>query len=101
MQSVAPSLRANSNLLSFTSIAIMRDAEAIAAPITADSPMPPRPKMATVAPASTFAVFITAPIPVVTPQPSRQTSSSGASGLTLASDISGSTVYSEKVEQPI
>ena len=29
----------------------------------------PKPKTATVAPASTFAVFITAPIPVVTPQP--------------------------------
>ena len=30
-------------------------------------PIPPKPNTATVAPASTFAVFITAPIPVVTP----------------------------------
>ncbi len=41
--------------------------------------MPPRPKTATVAPGSTLAVLSTAPMPVVTPQPSRQTFSSGAS----------------------
>jgi len=63
--------------------------------------MPPSPKMATVAPGSTLAVFITAPMPVVTPQPSRQTFSSGAALLILASAISGSTVYSEKVEVPM
>ena len=57
--------------------------------------------MATVAPGSTLAVLITAPIPVVTPQPSRQTFSSGASWAILASEISGSTVYSEKVEVPM
>jgi hypothetical protein len=57
--------------------------------------------MATVAPSSTFAVFITAPMPVVTPQPSKQTSSHGAVLLTLAKEISGNTVYSENVEQPI
>ena len=33
------------------------------------SPMPPRPNTTQRAPASTFAVFITAPMPVVTPQP--------------------------------
>lgn len=49
----------------------------------------------------TLAVFMTAPIPVVTPQPSRQISSNGASLLTFANEISGSTVYSEKVEQPM
>ena len=101
MQSVAPSLRASSNLLSLTSIAMIRLALAMVAPMMADSPMPPMPKMATVSPSLTLAVFNTAPMPVVTPQPSRQTSSSGASLLTLASEISGSTVYSEKVEQPM
>jgi hypothetical protein len=40
-------------------------------------------------------------MPVVTPQPSRQTSSSGAAGSTLAMEISGSTVYSLKVEVPM
>ncbi len=52
-------------------------------------------------PASTLAVLSTAPMPVVTPQPSRQTLSSGAAGLILARAISGTTVYSEKVEQPM
>ncbi|GCA53834.1 hypothetical protein KGO5_06308 [Sinorhizobium sp. KGO-5] len=33
------------------------------------SPMPPRPKTMAVAPISTLAVLITAPMPVVTPQP--------------------------------
>jgi hypothetical protein len=32
-------------------------------------PMPPRPNTTTLAPASTLAVLITAPMPVVTPQP--------------------------------
>jgi hypothetical protein len=33
------------------------------------SPMPPRPKTTALAPISTLAVLITAPMPVVTPQP--------------------------------
>ena len=32
-------------------------------------PMPPRPKTTAVAPCSTLAVLMTAPMPVVTPQP--------------------------------
>ena len=59
---------------------MMRPALAITAPCTTDKPMPPRPKTATLAPASTLAVFNTAPMPVVMPQPSRQTFSSGAAG---------------------
>jgi len=57
--------------------------------------------IATVAPGSTFAVFNTAPIPVVTPQPSRQTLSSGASLRTFASAISGTTVALAKVDVPM
>ena len=52
-------------------------------------------------PGSTFAVFNTAPMPVVMPQPSKQTFSSGALSLILATAISGSTVYSLKVEVPM
>jgi hypothetical protein len=40
-------------------------------------------------------------MPVVTPQPSRHTFSSGASGAIFATAISGTTVYSEKVEVPM
>ena len=63
--------------------------------------LPPNPKIATVEPGSTLAVFNTAPIPVVMPQPKRHTFSKGAALLILAKAISGTTVYSEKVEVPI
>ena len=71
------------------------------APCIALRPTPPRPNTATVAPGSTLAVFSTAPMPVVMPQPSRQTFSSGASLLTLATAISGNTVYSLNVDVPM
>ena len=57
--------------------------------------------MATLSPACTFAVLMTAPMPVVTPQPSRQISCKSASGWILARLTSATTVYSEKVEQPM
>jgi hypothetical protein len=44
-------------------------APAIRAPWTTLRPMPPRPKTTTLAPGSTLAVLMTAPMPVVTPQP--------------------------------
>ena len=44
-------------------------APASLAPCTTFRPIPPRPNTATFAPGSTLAVLITAPIPVVTPQP--------------------------------
>ena len=44
-------------------------APAMRAPCTTLRPMPPRPNTTTFAPGSTFAVLITAPMPVVTPQP--------------------------------
>jgi hypothetical protein len=54
-----------------------------------------RPKTAAVEPGLPFAVFSTAPIPVVIPHPSRQTFFRGAAELILATAISGTTVYSE------
>ncbi len=90
--SVAPSRRAMANFSGLVSMPMMRPAPAMTAPWMTDSPMPPSPKTATVAPGWTFAVFSTAPMPVVTPQPRRQTLSSGASGRILASAISGTTV---------
>ena len=98
---MAPNCRASSNFFGFVSMPMMRAAPAITAPCTTERPMPPRPKTATVAPGCTFAVFSTAPMPVVMPQPSRQTFSSGASARILASAISGTTVYSAKVEVPM
>jgi hypothetical protein len=58
------------------------------APWITASPMPPRPNTATLSPRCTFAVLCTAPMPVVTPQPSRQTFSSGAAGSIFASETS-------------
>jgi len=80
---------------------MMRFALALTAPMITAKPMPPRPNTATVSPAFTFAVLETAPNPVVTPQPSRHTFSRDASLLIFAKEISGITVYSEKVEVPM
>ena len=101
MQSVAPSWRAISNLAGLMSTAMMRLA------LRHDRADDRRQADAAEAEhgdagaASTLAVLSTAPMPVVTPQPSRQTLSSGASLRIFASEISGSTVYSEKVEVPM
>ncbi len=99
--SVAPNWRASSNLVGLVSMPMMRPAFASFAPCTTARPMPPRPKTATESPGCTFAVKITAPRPVVTPQPSRHTCSLSASGLIFATDTSATTVYSLKVEQPM
>src|ERR1700722_12271035 len=77
--SVAPINLATSSLEETVSIAMTRSAPAIAAPLTAERPIPPQPNTATVAPAGTFAVFITAPAPVMTPHPTRQPMLSGMS----------------------
>ena len=61
----------------------------------------PAPNTTHVDPGSTAAVLIAAPRPVERPQANRQARSSGASGLILASAISGITVYSAKVEVPM
>ena len=52
-------------------------------------------------PGATAAVLIAAPSPVESPQAKRQACSKGASGSIFASAISGITVYSAKVEQPM
>src|SRR4051812_50206707 len=61
----------------------------------------PAPKTTHVAPGCTAAVLIAAPRPVERPHAKRQAPSSGASGVILASAISGITVYSAKVEVPM
>ena len=61
----------------------------------------PAPNTTHVDPGSTLAVNIAAPSPVESPHANRQARSSGASGLTLASAISGITVYSAKVLVPM
>ena len=82
-------------------MARMRPALAWRAPWITARPMPPRPNTATLSPSLTLAALRMAPMPVVTPQPSRQTFSSGACGLILASETSATTVYSLKVLVPM
>ena len=91
---------ATSSLAGTRSSATIRDAPAIAAPITHDSPTPPSPITATLAPAGTAAVLSTAPTPVVTQQPmSAATAGSTPSGRAIAA-ASGTTVASAIVPIP-
>ena len=61
----------------------------------------PAPKTAQVEPGSTAAVFIAAPRAVERPHAKSAAPSSGASGFTFASAISGITVYSANVDVPM
>src|ERR1700746_4166594 len=57
MTSVAPNRLASSRRFALMSITMILVAPAMRAPLTALSPTPPAPKMTTVSPALTFAVF--------------------------------------------
>src|SRR3954452_19388086 len=61
----------------------------------------PEPNTTHVDPGVTPAVYIAAPRPVDKPHANRQARSSGASSETLASAISGITVYSANVDVPM
>jgi hypothetical protein len=80
---------------------MIRSAPCSRHPATAPNPTIPAPNTTHVDPASTRAVNIAAPRPVESPQANRQACSNGASGLTLASAISGITVYSANVLVPM
>ena len=64
-----PNFSASVALDGLRSTPTIRSAPAMRAPWITLSPIPPSPKTTTLAPGSTPAVLITAPIPVVTPQP--------------------------------
>ncbi len=68
-KSVMPNVFASSAFLGFRSTPTIWSAPTIRSPWMTFSPMPPRPNTTQLVPGSTLAVFITAPIPVVTPQP--------------------------------
>ena len=63
-------------------------------------PTPPQPMTATVAPGSTRAVLITAPTPVITPQPTSAASSYGTSAAIFTAPSSGTTISSAKAPHP-
>ena len=79
MKSVAPNSRARLSLAGDMSIAMIRLAPAMAAPLMAARPTPPQPITATVSPGRTLAVWNTEQTPVSTPQPIRAARSRGMS----------------------
>ena len=66
---VMPKLRAIASRAGFRSTPMILSAPTIFSPWMTLRPMPPSPNTTALAPASTLAVKITAPMPVVTPQP--------------------------------
>ena len=97
--SVAPKCRARLSLVPLMSTAMIRPAPAMAAPLIADSPTPPQPITATVLPTSIFAVLMTAPKPVVTPQPMSAARSNGMSSRIFTSACSWTSIISAKAER--
>jgi hypothetical protein len=98
--SVAPSCRASPSLSSERSTATIRRAPTATAPRSELKPTPPRPITATLEPADTFAVLITAPTPVKTAHPNKAASSSGYSLSIFTSDLRETVAYSAKAETP-
>ena len=74
-----------------TSTATIRRAPASTAPMTHDSPTPPSPITATVEPAGTSAVLITAPTPVDTPHPISAATSGGTPSGIGTTAVAGTT----------
>ena len=66
---VMPNRSPHSFFFGFTSTPMIMSAPASFSPWITFRPIPPSPNTIALAPASTFAVFSTAPMPVVTPQP--------------------------------
>ena len=79
MKSVAPKCRAMLSFEAEASMAMIRLAPAMAAPLIAARPTPPQPITATVSPGRTLAVWNTEQTPVSTPQPIRAARSRGMS----------------------
>src|SRR5262249_19566441 len=95
---VAPKRRASSSFCGLTSMAMIGAAPASTPPCTQLSPMPPTPKTAIDAPASTRARFSTAPTPVMIPHPIRAARSNGTRGSTGMALCSRTSVSSAKAE---
>lgn len=70
------------------------------APSSAALPTPPHPKTATVSPRVTSPVFIAAPRPAITPQPSSPATSGLAAASTLVHWPAATSVFSQKAPMP-
>src|SRR3954466_13723362 len=81
-------------------MAMIFTAPAMRAPWITESPTPPQPNTATLAPDSTLAVLNTAPTPVVTPQPTSAAHSAGIFGSTLIKFSTETVAYCAIAPQP-
>ena len=82
------------------STAMIVAAPASRAPAIAASPTPPQPKTATVSPRPTPPVLIAAPMPAMTPQPSRPAAVGGAAGSTFVHWPEWTSVFSANAPMP-
>ena len=76
---MAPNCRASASFCGSTSMAMMRLARFTRRAWRALRPTPPQPYTTAVWPTSTLERYITAPTPVITPQPTRQAEVNGTS----------------------
>ena len=95
---VAPNCWAKASFLSSRSTAMIGLAPTALAATTADKPTPPTPKITTLSPALTPAVFSTAPAPVITAQPMMAVTSRLVSFATLTTYCSSAMVVSAQVK---
>ena len=99
MVSVAPKWRAVSSLDGTMSMAMIWRAPARRAPWITEQPTPPQPNTATDDPGVTLAVLRAAPTPVVTPQPTREATSSGRSSAIFTTARSWTSITSAKPDR--
>ncbi len=69
-------------------------------PAIAASPTPPQPMTATLSPRPTSPVLIAAPMPAITPQPSRPAAAGDAAGSTLVHCPAATSVFSANAPMP-
>ena len=97
---VAPKSLAHSSFRASTSTAMIVVAPASAAPAMAALPTPPQPITAIESPRPTPPVFIAAPSPAMTPQPSSPTAAGDAVGSTFVHCPAATRVFSMKAPMP-
>jgi hypothetical protein len=78
------------------STAMTAPADCAAHPMITDKPTPPHPSTTVLAPTGTWTVFVAAPKPVATAQPTTAARSSGIPSAMRTAPPSGTTAYSPK-----
>src|SRR4051812_16154757 len=97
---VAPNSFAHSSLRSSMSTATIVCAPASLAPAIAALPTPPQPNTATESPRPTLPVLIAAPMPAITPHPSRPAAVAGAASSTFVHCPLCTNVFSANAPMP-